>query len=154
VEVDRLLVALREAGFSPVPDDGGALAVAGSRRAAPRPKEPPTGVGRTGRARVPAAELVEALRNASDRPAPVSRAHRELARFAEHLDAAAVALLADAVDHGRDVRIQYRNRAGNRTLRDIRPQEAGDGYVVAWCHLRGAPREFALHGIEAVGLAD
>lgn len=43
--------------------------------------------------------------------------------------------------------------AGSRTLRDIGPQEAVGGYVVAWCHLRG-PREFARYGIEAVGPAD
>ncbi|MCO1655783.1 hypothetical protein KDL28_12040 [Pseudonocardia sp. S2-4] len=52
------------------------------------------------------------------------------------------------------MRFQYRNRAGDRTLRDIRPHEARDGYLMAWCHLRGDERGFAVRGIEAVGLAE
>ncbi|WP_214405695.1 helicase-associated domain-containing protein [Pseudonocardia lacus] len=153
-QADQLLAALRGAGFSPMPADGGVVLTRGGGGQGRPVERRPAGPRRVGRARVPAAELVEALRNAPARPAPLPPAQRELARSARHLDAAALALLADAVEHGRDVRIQYRNRAGNRTLRDIRPHHTDGAYVLAWCHLRGGEREFAVRGIEAVGLVD
>lgn len=54
-----------------------------------------------------------------------------LAKLAPHLDAAEVALPADALDHGRDIQIRYRNEKGNRTVREIAPQElCGVGELV------------------------
>jgi predicted DNA-binding transcriptional regulator YafY len=67
-----------------------------------------------------------------------------------HLDVAEIALLADALDRAADVRISYRNRAGNRSVRTIRPDDLHDSWVSSWCHLRGAQREFAVAGIESV----
>ena len=64
---------------------------------------------------------------------------------------AEVALLADALERGRDVKIVYRNKEGNRTVRDIRPQKLYGRWLTSWCHLRSAEREFAVAGIEAVG---
>ena len=74
-----------------------------------------------------------------------------LAKLVPHLDAAEVALPADALDHGRDVQIRYRNEKGNRTVREIAPQELCGRWVSSWCHLRSGEREFAVAGIEAVG---
>jgi predicted DNA-binding transcriptional regulator YafY len=73
--------------------------------------------------------------------------------LAPQLDEAEVALLADALDNAADVRIAYRNRAGNRSVRTIRPEDLYDRWVSSWCHLRGAQREFAVSGIESVSPA-
>jgi predicted DNA-binding transcriptional regulator YafY len=47
--------------------------------------------------------------------------------LAPQLDEAEVALLADALDNAADVRIAYRNRSGNRSVRTIRPDGSADG---------------------------
>ena len=61
-----------------------------------------------------------------------------------------MALLADALDRAADVQISYRNQAGNPSVRTIRPEVLDDRWVHSWCHLRGAPREFAVSRIESV----
>ena len=68
------------------------------------------------------------------------------------LDEAEVALLADALDHGNDVHIVYRNRAGNRSARIVRPEQLYGRWMVSWCHLRAAAREFTVSGIESVSV--
>jgi predicted DNA-binding transcriptional regulator YafY len=84
---------------------------------------------------------------------PVSRSYSQLSTLAPQLDEAEVALLADALDNAADVRIAYRNRAGNRSVRTIRPEDLYDRWVSSWCHLRRAQREFAVSGIESVSPA-
>ncbi|MBC8092524.1 MAG: hypothetical protein H7Y15_11405, partial [Pseudonocardia sp.] len=79
---------------------------------------------------------------------------QQLVALAPHLDDAEIAILADALDHDLDVRIRYRNNAGNRTTRDIRPQSLFDRWLGAWCHLRGGERDFAVAGIEYVAAVD
>jgi predicted DNA-binding transcriptional regulator YafY len=83
----------------------------------------------------------------------VSPSYARLAELAPQLDGAEIALLADALDHAADVRISYRNRAGNRSVRTIRPEDLYDRWVSSWCHLREAQREFAVAGIESVSPA-
>lgn len=144
-EPDKLLAALRKAGFAPMPEDAdGCLVVA----AAPAPATPRTRAP-AARPRVPAAEL--AARLLAGEPTTSSATHGQLAALAPRLDDAEVALLADALDHGRDVRITYRNKAGNRTVREIRPEELYGRWLRSWCHLRAAEREFTVSGIETVG---
>jgi predicted DNA-binding transcriptional regulator YafY len=110
----------------------------------------PASRGARARARVDPADLAARLLAARTAPASVSKTEAEFASLAPGLDAAEVALLADALEHGRDVRINYRNKEGNRTVRDIRPQELYGRWLNAWCHLRSAEREFTVAGIESV----
>jgi len=63
-----------------------------------------------------------------------------------------VALLADALDRRRDVQIVYRNQAGNRSARVVRPEQLYGRWMVSWCHLRAAEREFTVSRIESVSL--
>lgn len=148
-EPDEVLTRLRAAGFSPLPEDADGVVVlapsgAGPARApAPRPTRP----------RVSATDLAAAL---LDRPAAPTRSatHEQLSALARHLDDGEVALLADALDHGRDIRIGYRNSAGNRTVRDIRPSGIFDRWLSAWCHLRSAERDFTIANIETVVLGE
>ena len=103
------------------------------------------------RRRITAAELATRLHSGTAPPA--SRSYAQLSGLAPQLDDAEVALLADALDNAADVRISYRNRAGNRSVRTIRPEDLYDRWVSSWCHLRGAQREFAVSGIESVSPA-
>ena len=110
-------------------------------------------VRRPARHRVSAAALAAALLAPSAAPTS-SRSHEQLSALARHLDDSELALLADALDHGRDVRIRYRNSAGNRTVRDIRPTGIYDRWLTAWCHLRSAERDFTVANIEMVVLGE
>jgi predicted DNA-binding transcriptional regulator YafY len=76
--------------------------------------------------------------------------HAELVTLAPHLAGAEVAVLADALERGRDVRISYRNMKGNVTVREIRPEQLYGRWMTAWCHLRSAEREFTVERIESV----
>jgi len=80
------------------------------------------------------------------------RSFVELTSLAPQLDEAEVALLADALDNGNDVHIVYRNRAGNRSARIVRPEQLYGRWMVSWCHLRSAAREFTVSGIESVSV--
>jgi hypothetical protein len=142
---DKVLTALRKAGFAPMAEDtdGAVIVPSGPASATPTMDPPPL------RRRVPAAEL--AARLVAGAPSAELASQRELAALASWLDEAETALLADALDHGRVVRITYRNKVGNRTVRDIRPQELYGRWLRAWCHLRSAEREFTVSGIETVG---
>jgi hypothetical protein len=145
--VDEVLSRLRKAGFAPMAEDGDGVVVVPERAGSPAPDVRAVAV----RGRVSAAELATRLIDAGDGPAPVSAAHAEIARLAPHLDGAEVALLADALERGLDVRIAYRNRQGNGSVREIRPQQLYERWLTAWCHLRSAEREFTVSGIESVG---
>lgn len=145
-EPDDVVAKLRAAGFSPMPEDAD-----GTVRLAPRATGPaPEAARRAPRRRVAPAALAARLLSGDAPEQARSAVHHELARLATHLDDGELALLADALDHGRDVRIRYRNAAGNRTTRDIRPRRVDDRRLSAWCHLRDDEREFRLAGIEFV----
>jgi hypothetical protein len=145
-DLDAVLVKLRGAGFSPMPEDAEGVVIVEERKCGPAP------VARTPRARprVTAADLAARLLAADASGAPESATHAELVPLAPRLDTAQVVLLAHALDHGTDVRITYRNKDGNRTVREIRPRELYGRWISAWCHLRSAEREFSVAGIEAV----
>jgi predicted DNA-binding transcriptional regulator YafY len=145
-EVGEVLSRLRAAGFSPMPEDADGVVVVPDRAGPPAPGVRTVPV----RGRVTAADLAARLLDAGNAPASVSPAHAELASLAPHLDGAEVAVLADALERGLDVRIGYRNKKGNVTVREIRPQQLYGRWLTAWCHLRSAEREFTVAGIESV----
>lgn len=146
-ELDEVVARLRKAGFAPMPEDASGAVIlppraehrASTKRVPDRARP---------RRRIPAAELVARLRSGT--APPPSPSFARLRPLAPHLAEAEVALLADALDQSVDVRISYRNRAGNRSIRTIRPEVLDDRWMASWCHLRGAPREFAVAGIESV----
>ena len=147
VDVDEVLSRLRAAGFAPVPEDADGVVVVPDRAGPSAPDvrtAPPRG-------RVAPADLAARLLSAADAPSPpASPAYAEFAGLAPHLDGAEVVVLADALERGLDVRIGYRNKEGNRSVRDIRPQQLYGRWLRAWCHLRSAEREFTVAGIESV----
>ncbi|WP_246106707.1 WYL domain-containing protein [Pseudonocardia kunmingensis] len=145
-DVTDVLSVLRAAGFAPIPEDADGVVVLPERTGDQVPHAPAP----RARARVAAADLAARLLTDAPEPPPAGAAQVELARLDTGLDAAEVALLADALDHDRDVRIGYRNQAGNRTVREIRPQQLYGRWLHAWCHLRSAEREFTVSSIESV----
>ncbi len=144
---EAVLAAVRKAGFTPMPEDAdGAVVVAERAKVA----APSAGPRRRPRRRVDAAELAARL-VAGSPAAPVSPTRAELAALNPALGAAEIALLADALDHGHDVRIRYRNRDGSPSVRDIAPAQLWDRWITAWCYLRSGDRDFAVARIEGVG---
>lgn len=144
-----MLARLRAAGFAPMPEDADGVAIVAEWGGGPAPTAAPSKP--RARARVAAADLATRLLAAGNAPDhPISATHAQLAELAPRLDAVEVALLADALDHGRDVRVAYRNKEGNRTVRVIQPRELYGRWVSSWCHLQSAEREFSVAGIESV----
>ncbi|MFJ6671237.1 helicase-associated domain-containing protein [Actinosynnema sp. NPDC091369] len=62
----------------------------------------------------------------------------------------AVALLAEAVDGKSDVRVEYVDGKGESSRRTITPIRWDGPFLVAWCHLREAERQFRVERIRAV----
>jgi hypothetical protein len=146
-ELDEVVARLRQAGFAPMPEDAGGVVIVPERDGS---AEPSVARGPRPRARLDAAALAERLLSGAGEAEPVPVSQGELANLAPHLDEAEVALLADALDHENDVLIVYRNAAGNRSVRAIRPQQLYGRWLSSWCHLREAEREFTVSGIESV----
>jgi hypothetical protein len=148
-ELDQVVDRLRKAGFMPMPEDAGGVTIVpdrtdGTDRASVRTVRP--------RRRVEAGELAARLLATPVAAEPGSPSFLQIAELAPQLDEAEVALLADALDHGNDVHIVYRNRAGNRSARIVRPEQLYGRWMVSWCHLRAAAREFTVSGIESVSV--
>ncbi|HSK61173.1 MAG TPA: helicase-associated domain-containing protein [Actinomycetospora sp.] len=140
---DTVLGALRAAGYFPVREDAtGALVV--ERRethladADVRPAREVV-APETLAARLLAAGPGDQL---GDSPTAA-----QLASLNPHLDGAELDLLADAVDHHRDVRITYSDRNGTVSHRVVTPEQVLHRWLVAWCHLRRDEREFTIAGI-------
>lgn len=143
-----VLTALRRAGFAPVPEDSDGAVVVAARPAAPVSAAAPT----PDRAPLDAAALAVTLLTGPSAAPPTDTGTR-LAALNGDLDTAEVAFLADALDHGRVVRVRYRNRAGNHSVRDIVPFQLWDRFLRSHCLLRDDQRDFAVAGIEVVGPA-
>jgi predicted DNA-binding transcriptional regulator YafY len=77
-----------------------------------------------------------------------------LARAAAPRDNAAFATLSEAAQSETRVRLRYRARLGELTVRDFDPYglafQGGRWYAVGQCHLRGGLRSFRLDRVEAV----
>ena len=108
--------------------------------------------------REPAVASEESAAAAAERltsriPPPLTRAtsvETEIAASAPRLTPSEVRQLARAIARGEKVQIDYRSSSGKRTVRILSEVVLDEGYVAAWCHLRQAPRVFALGGILAV----
>ncbi|MEV0057038.1 helicase-associated domain-containing protein [Saccharopolyspora shandongensis] len=61
-----------------------------------------------------------------------------------------VELLAEAVNDGTDVEIEYRDQNGRSTTRVITPHFVAGPYLDSYCHLRDDDRQFRLDRIRAV----
>lgn len=155
-ELDDVLAALRTAGFAPVAEDATGVAIIEQRHDHQAPAAYRM-LSAGGRDRLSAAELVSRLR-ADPEGEPVSGGESSdtfarLARLNAKLSDAELALLAHALDHGREVMISYRDKNGKRTRREIQPLELYDRWLGAWCLLRDDDRDFTVANIESVAPA-
>ena len=148
-ELDQVVDRLRKAGFMPMPEDAEGVTIVPDRTDGTDRASVPTVRPRR---RVEAGELAARLLATPVAAEPGSPSFLQIAELAPQLDEAEVALLADALDHGNDVHIVYRNRAGNRSARIVRPEQLYGRWMVSWCHLRAAAREFTVSGIESVSV--
>jgi hypothetical protein len=149
-EPDRVLELLRAAGLAPVAEDAsGAIVVEhhevhqAENASEVRP-----------RTRVSAAELAQRLAaDPKGEHARISDTFDLLAKLNPRLDDAELDLLAHAIDNHDDVLIAYRDKNGSHSIRQVRPHVVHDRWLEAYCHLRGADREFAVANIESVAPA-
>ncbi|MDL5160181.1 helicase-associated domain-containing protein [Actinomycetospora sp. Odt1-22] len=138
-----VLAMLRDAGYSPVLDDGsGAVSV---ERAAVEPVdafEPITTPG------LQPAEVVRRLREG-----PTGAEHptsHTLAQLSGRLTPDELDLLAHSLDRHEPVHITYRVNSGSVTERAITPERLYGPWITAWCHLRNDRRDFTVSSILAV----
>lgn len=149
-DVAQVLERLRAAGLSPVAEDA-AGAVVVENRAEHRAAAP--GPAPRRRLRRTPAELAGQLVGGSPPSTAPSETFTLLAKLNPRLDDTELALLAHAVDHHDDVVIEYRDKNGSRTVRQIRPEGVYGRWLESWCHLRGAEREFTIANIRSVAPA-
>jgi hypothetical protein len=71
-------------------------------------------------------------------------------RWNRKLSKKAVALLAGAIDEQSDVRIDYVDRNGKSSSRTITPTGWDEQFLLAWCHMREAERQFMVKRIKSV----
>lgn len=152
-ELDEVLARLRAAGFSPVAEDarGGVIVEHQREHRASASRSPVRAVPR---ARLDAAELARQLladpTGKDSAEADASDTFELLAELNPGLTDTELIVLADAIEHQRDVLITYRNKTGNRTIREIQPRQLYGRWLDSWCHLRDAQREFTVANIESV----
>ena len=137
------LSLLRDAGYSPVLDDGsGAVAVERT------PVEPVAPDELIMTPRIDPTEVVRRLHvtpETADSPTMMTLAQLNGGLSADELD-----LLAHALDHEEPVHITYRVNSGAVTDRAITPKRLMHRWLVSWCHLRNDDREFTVSSILAV----
>ncbi|GAB3875892.1 helicase-associated domain-containing protein [Kibdelosporangium lantanae] len=142
-ELDEVLARLRAAGLSPVAEDASGTVIV-EQRQEHRASAPRSPVRPASRARLSPAELATQLlgdpSGDDNGGADTAETFELLARLNPGLSDTELILLADAVEHQRDVMITYRNKAGNRTVREIQPRELYGRWLDSWCHLRDAQR--------------
>nr|WP_042179610.1 helicase-associated domain-containing protein [Kibdelosporangium sp. MJ126-NF4] len=151
-EMDEVLARLRAAGLSPVAEDASGAVIV-EQRQEHRASAPRSPVRVPSRARLGPAELARQLLadpSGEDGGAGTSETFEQLAQLNPALTDTELILLADAVEHQRDVLITYRNKTGNRTVREIQPCHLYGRWLDSWCHLRSAQREFTVANIESV----
>ncbi len=155
-ELDEVLTKLRAAGFAPVAEDTQGAVIVEDRHdhEAPVTTRPTRAAVR---ARLSAADLAGQLladpHGETAGGTGASDTFQRLAALNTHLTDAELALLADALDHQRDVLIIYRDKNGSRTRREIRPRELYGRWLESWCHLRNGERDFTVANIESVAPA-
>lgn len=159
----KLVSALRDAGYAPVPEEVGGAAVLvrprGERAVAhPRPAAPadPASAGRVPTARL--LGIIEDLRRVEARTRRSPQARRNGAVPADaaagggqgHTDALAV--LRQALQDKALVRVGYVDGHGSRTSRLVRPVSIGAGYLRAEDERHDTLHTFALHRITGAEL--
>jgi hypothetical protein len=155
-ELDEVLAKIRAAGFAPVAEDAQGAVIVEDRHdhEAPGTIRPKPAATRT---RLSSADLAGRLLadpdGGTDSGSGTSDTFERLAVLNTRLPDAELALLADALDHRRDVLITYRNKKGSRTRREIQPRELYGRWLESWCHLRNGEREFTVANIESVAPA-
>ncbi|HET7476027.1 MAG TPA: helicase-associated domain-containing protein [Dermatophilaceae bacterium] len=161
VPVDEALSAIRAAGYFPMPAQERVEAppaaaredvvtsfaaqlrqAQGSRRERRKAERPVD-------AQVAAAGLVGRL----SAPRLVSRTQTELARHTRRLNETELRLLAEAIDTGGPVVIQYESGGGSVSVREITGIEHSVGTVFAWCPRHNDDRTFSLARICSVAPA-
>lgn len=152
-ELDEVLTRLRAAGLSPVAEDAtGAVIVEGRQEHQADGGTPVA--ARPQRRVLGAAELARKLaadpHGRQSSAAAGSHTVDLLAQLNPGLDDAERELLADAIDHQRDVLIAYRDKNGSRTVRQVTPHQVYGRWLDAWCHLRNGQRDFTVANIEFV----
>jgi hypothetical protein len=158
----RLLAALREAGYAPVPEDasGAAVLVRPRTRRAPARPRTPIPPGPSGYPRVSAPRLLgivedirrgdAAARAARRAPATVRRNGRAVAgAAAAQAHTEAMAVLQQAVRDKALVWVGYVDSHGGRSSRLLRPISIGAGYLRAEDERTDTLHTFALHRITA-----
>ncbi len=142
---DAVLRALRSAGYFPTrEDDTGALVV---ERRETRVADTPTEPGHSRDLVDPDALAGRLLAAGLGHHMADSPTAALLGSLNRRLDPAELDLLADAVDHRRDVRITYSDRNGTISHRVVTPEQVMHRWLVAWCHLRDDEREFTIEKI-------
>ncbi|MFD9374079.1 helicase-associated domain-containing protein [Streptomyces sp. NPDC059999] len=172
--LDTTLAALRAEGYAPVAETAGGTVrvekVQPQRAAAPVPAPRQTGDKRGTRSpairtsKVPGAadmddlavRLLAAPPTAPD-PDPFGSGvpfgtdtEEIVAGYAKHLSYSDVRQLAQAIDAGTAITVEYVATSGSRTVRTLSSLELDPPYLEAWCHLREAERVFTLSRIHGV----
>lgn len=143
--------ALRAVGLAPIAEDTAGEQMVELRPDRRAPSEPAT--AHPHRAGRPPEELARALagrRGADARPSTTAHALDELNAA---LSRDEVAVLADAVDSGRAVVLQYRDKNNSVTHRTVSGLRLSARWVEGWCHLRQDERVFTVAQIASVAPA-
>jgi hypothetical protein len=152
-EPRRVLDLLRAAGMSPVAEDPSGAIVVEHRDEHRAETDAITDV--RPRTRLGATELAKRLTTGpnGDHGTPTSHTVDLLTELNPSLDEAELVLLSHAVDNHDDVVIAYHDKNNSHSIREIRPVRIQGRWLVAFCHLRGADREFTIANIESVAPA-
>lgn len=142
--VTATLDALRAAGFTPVGEGkGGAVMI--EKAATHRVSQE-----ESGRQVIDADLLAARILAAPIVETEDSQLVSALRRTGPMLTTTELTILADAIETGDPVRIQYQSASGGVTSRVIREAGFDGALVTAWCELRGDERVFSVNRILAV----
>ena len=173
--VAETLAALRAAGYAPVREDATGATVV--ERAPRRLAKPPRPAARIRVLRPPAPDrpapvllrpeaLAAALLRAASEPAALPEVEplfdippatdavlSRLRSAARQLSEGELAILADAIERGEPVRIDYLSASSGLTNRVVEPIELDQKLLTAWCRLRDDERNFVVGRIASVSSA-
>ncbi|GAA1919801.1 helicase-associated domain-containing protein [Nocardioides lentus] len=158
VEIDELVLTLRDLGASPVVEahDGTVRVVRPDRQRARVPRTRPAGqAGSPGAGAAPGETDAVAERERWEAAAQAVRAGdaaaaQRPAGVAPLSPSGSLAALREALEAGVSVHISYVDSHGASTQRHVRPRKVEGGTLTAWDHRVAAPRTFAVHRITAV----
>lgn len=135
----ELVARLQAEGFAVVEDPSSGSVVVR------RPRKP--------RAVAPVEEMKPVAVDLPDLDAGEPSTAQTVRRRNRTLPKKAVALLAGAIDEQSDVRIDYVDGKGEPSRRTITPIRWDGPFLLAWCHMREAERQFRVERIKSVSSA-